>query len=63
MGNGKAERGECDIFWMTAKRDGECAECESDIRAGDRIVWDKDAFKAYCADCGVEIAGDDPKAK
>lgn len=63
MSNGKAERGECDIFWMTAKRDGPCAECSAFIFEGDRMVWDKAAKKAYCADCGEEIAGEDTKAK
>ena len=27
-------------FWMTAKRDGKCAECEGPIEAGDRMVWE-----------------------
>lgn len=47
-------------FWMNAKKDGRCAECEDDIRQGDRIVWDSDEYKAYCKDCGEEVAGVDP---
>ena len=50
-------------FWMTAKRDGHCAECEDDITQGDRMVYDPSHYKAYCSDCGEEIAGDDPKHK
>ena len=49
-------------FWMTAKRDGGCAECSAYIFEGDRMVWDRDGSKAYCAECGAEIAGDDPQA-
>ena len=44
-------------FWMTAKRDGECAECEDAILKGERIVWDPEEFKAYCMACGVDVAG------
>lgn len=46
-----------DTFWMTAKRDGECAECEGDIKAGERMAWDAKNFKAYCSDCGEDIVG------
>ena len=50
------------IFWMTAKRDGNCNECNEDIAAGDRMVWDSELNIAYCADsmCGVAAAGEDP---
>jgi hypothetical protein len=47
-------------FWMTGNRDGSCAECENTFNKGDRIVWSPATYKAYCAECGVEIAGDDP---
>jgi hypothetical protein len=50
-------------FWMTAKRDGDCAECEAEISVGDRIVWTPEEFKAYCAGCGEEVAGEDPREK
>lgn len=50
-------------MWMTAKRDGECAECEGDIREGERMVWDTTEFKAYCKDCGEEVEGEDPTKK
>lgn len=61
--SGKAEMGKCTVFWMTSKRDGQCAECIEEIFEGDRMVWDTDNKKAYCADCGEEIAGEDPKLK
>lgn len=50
-------------FWMTAKRDGQCAECEGVIQAGERIVYSPEDFKAYCKQggCGEEIFGLDPK--
>jgi hypothetical protein len=46
-------------FWMTAKRDGYCAECETDIRSGERIVYDAEDFKAYCKVCGEDVIGED----
>ena len=46
-------------FWMTSKRDGYCAECEGDIRSGERIVWDSAEFKAYCKVCGEDVIGED----
>lgn len=46
-------------FWMTAKRDGHCAECEGDIMERDRIVYDPEEFKAYCSVCGVDVIGED----
>ncbi len=46
-------------FWMDAKRDGLCAECEGDIRQGDRMVWDAEEFKAYCKVCGEDVIGED----
>lgn len=45
-------------FKMTAKRDGECAECLIPHDEGDRIVWDPKEFKAYCLDCGEEVLPD-----
>jgi hypothetical protein len=51
-------------FWMTAKRDGKCAECEGDINQGERMVWDRDARKGYCGTCGPDTkAGADPAAE
>lgn len=50
-------------FWMSAKRDGECAECEIELAEGDRIVYDSEAFKAYCSICGEEVAGQDPASR
>ena len=41
--------------WMTAKRDGECAECEGNLHTGDMIVWDPREFKAYCHTCGQDV--------
>lgn len=40
-------------FWMTAKYKGRCAECEGEIDAGDRIVWDTLERRAYCRECGT----------
>ena len=51
------------VFWMTSKHDGQCAECSEEIFEGDRMVWDRENKKAYCADCGEEVAGEDPKLK
>lgn len=39
---------------MKAKRDGQCAECETELFEGEDIVWDPTNFKAYCAECGDE---------
>lgn len=47
-------------FWMNAKRDGECYECEAEIEIGDRIVYDNTLFRAFCSECGEEVAGEDP---
>lgn len=47
-------------YWMNAKRDGECYECEIEIEIGDRIVYDNTLFRAFCSTCGEEIAGEDP---
>lgn len=49
-------------FWMTAKRDGTCAECEGPINAGDRMVWEPDQRRGYCAGCGTDVKGPDPTA-
>lgn len=51
------------VFWMTAKHNGPCAECSEDIFEDDRMVWDRENKKAYCAGCGEELAGEDPKLK
>ena len=52
-------------FWMNAKFNSRCAECENDIVEGDRIVFDPDAKnpkkKGFCAECGVEVVGPDPQ--
>lgn len=48
-------------IWMSAKYDSKCVECESDIYEDDRIVWDTNERKAYCSDCGKEVAGLDPR--
>lgn len=40
---------------MRAKRDGECAECETELFEGEEIVWDPREFKAYCLPCGEEL--------
>ena len=63
MSDGKAVRGECTVFWMTAKHSGKCAECSEEIIEDDRMVWDRENKKAYCAGCGEELAGEDPKLK
>ena len=47
-------------FWMNAKKEGLCKECDGIILEGDRIVWDTTEYKAYCSDCGEEVAGEDP---
>lgn len=49
-----------ETFWMSAKQDGECSECEDYIQQGDRVVYDNETFKTYCTDCGEEVAGLDP---
>lgn len=49
-----------EYFWMSAKYDGKCAECEDAIAEGDRIVWSVEERKAYCEACGELIAGEDP---
>lgn len=46
-------------FWMTAKRDGQCHECEGDIRSGERIVYDPTDYVAYCSTCGEDVIGED----
>jgi predicted SprT family Zn-dependent metalloprotease len=48
-----------DQFWMTSKRDGQCAECEGHIEKGQRIVWDTIGYKAYCRNCGEMLLGPD----
>lgn len=47
-------------MWTNAKFDSKCAECKDHIQEGDRIVYEN--RKAYCKECGVEVAGDDPLA-
>lgn len=49
-------------FWMTAKIEGRCRECESDINLSDRMVYDPELHKAFCDDCGTHLIGDDPRA-
>ena len=48
-------------FWMTAKFNSTCVECEGEIQAGKRIVYEPGIKKAYCDTCGPEVAGDDPQ--
>lgn len=50
-------------FWMTAKRDGKCAECEGPIKSGGRMVWEPTRYKGYCTECGADVAGPDPTAE
>ena len=45
-------------MWITAKYDGACTECEQDIKAGQRIVFDRG--QTYCNYCGVEVDDEDP---
>lgn len=52
-----------EAFWMTAKLDGKCCDCEEDVEVGQRIVYDPDTRKAYCTSCGVDLIGDDPIAE
>jgi ribosomal protein S27E len=47
-------------LWIRAKYNSNCAECESDIEEGERIVFDTETRKIYCNDCGEEVAGEDP---
>lgn len=63
MSDGKATQSERTVFWMTAKHNGRCAECTGEIFEDDRMVWDRENKKAYCAECGEELAGADPKLK
>lgn len=42
-------------FEMTATRDGECAECETEIFEGDQMIWDPKEHKAYCLSCGEDM--------
>jgi len=49
-----------DVFWMNAKRPGECWECFEPIETGTRMVWDAREFHAYCPGCGEDVAGADP---
>jgi hypothetical protein len=48
-------------MWTDAKYHDDCAECEVPILAGERIVWDSKHHKTYCATCGVDEEGPDPK--
>lgn len=48
-----------DRFWMTAKFDSICAECENQIVEGERIVYAPDEYKAYCSTCGIDLVGED----
>lgn len=45
-------------MWTNAKFPSKCAECKDFIEEGDRIVYEH--HKAYCKECGIEVAGDDP---
>lgn len=49
-----------DRFWMTARFDSTCAECDEPIQRGERFVFDKVARKGYCASCGEDLQGPDP---
>jgi len=42
-------------FEMTATLDGECAECETELFEGDRIIWDPKEHKVYCQSCGEDL--------
>jgi predicted SprT family Zn-dependent metalloprotease len=44
---------------MTAKYDSQCAECEGRIEKGDRMVYDVEAHKAYCRECGRQLVGEE----
>lgn len=44
-------------FWMNARYDGKCHECEEEIFEGDRIVFNRVTRKIYCKTCGVEAIG------
>lgn len=41
-------------YWIKAKYDGHCKECESDIRAGENALY-TDEREIYCETCGEEI--------
>jgi len=50
-----------DGWWMYAKYDGRCAECNSEIEAGDRIGWVPLQKAALCKECAPEYIGEDPE--
>lgn len=52
-------------WWMNAKYNSNCAECKEEIQEGDRIVYEQaekgGLSRAYCKECGTDVAGDDSK--
>ena len=52
-----------EMWWMTAKHGGECADCGSDIEEGDRIVWVPSDNDAFCSNCGPDIIGNPDPSK
>lgn len=52
-----------DGWWMDAKFDSRCGECNRTIREGDRIVYLPKERTALCSnpDCGPARIGEDPE--
>jgi DNA-directed RNA polymerase subunit RPC12/RpoP len=49
-----------DNVWIKTHRDGKCAECGTELKAGDRALYEigshlNQGRKIYCEDCGKEI--------
>lgn len=40
---------------IVAKFNGHCAECETDLKEGDDIIYDPKTRKAYCTSCGGDL--------
>lgn len=47
---------ESTLVKMTAKKEGNCAECRTSIEEHDTIYYDYAAKKAYCQECGKELS-------
>ena len=49
-----------DYKWINTDRKGVCAQCETQLQAGERVLWSLvDKSKVWCRRCGGTILLDD----
>ena len=46
-----------EYIWIKARYAGSCKECETEIKEGEKVLYEPEFKRAYCRACGIELAG------